>query len=552
MIEISTRHTHLDAHTHTMASSTISSQTTTTDLDSLETFLKPLQIDRQLVHRLAQDLCSNFTDLAAQSDDQFLPTPISESLLLQRAAVDSKDPGPHLAIDIGGTNLRVAFVELSHVRKDGHNETTLPLRRHLEHSWPIDSQLKNENHAVLFAWIGACIAEVVSKACAQFGITATTELPLGITFSFPMVQESLEKATLLQMGKGFGITSDLDLGCHLVDGYEKSRGDMPRIRVAAITNDAVATLVSFMHQFPTTADTNGTTAIDVDRRPAMGLICGTGSNATVFMDLESLKESKRPRRVQTLPGQNGGPASLRIAVNTEWSINGTAAPLRAHNLITSWDDHLSGAVERPGFQPLEYMTAGRYLGELGRLILVDYMTKVLGLDSTTLPAKLLRSFEPQNTTFLSHFRPEGNDWSMLVARLTNEFPSGPAFCWTEGLAQALYRIARLIEYRAAGIIAASTLALLKCSGALPSAEALASMYDRPTELQLGVGYTGGCITNFQDYLQHCQQLLDDLAVREYPEAASGGSRLRVVLQPCHDGGIDGAAVLVPAAVATGI
>ncbi|TLD27117.1 hypothetical protein PspLS_04651 [Pyricularia sp. CBS 133598] len=551
MIQISTRRTHLNAHTHKMASSTLPPQTAT-ELDSLETFLKPLHIDTQLVHRLAQDLCSNFADLAAQSDDQFLPTPISESLLLQRAAVDSKDPGPHLAIDIGGTNLRVAFVELSHVRKDGQNETTLPLRRHLEHSWPIDSQLKNENHAVLFAWIGACIAEVVSKACAQLGIAATAELPLGITFSFPMVQESLEKATLLQMGKGFGITSDLDLGWHLVDGYEKSRGDLPRIRVAAITNDAVATLVSFMHQFPTTADTNGTTTIDVDRRPAMGLICGTGSNATVFMDLDSLKESKRPRRVQTLPGKNGAPASLRIAVNTEWSINGSAVPLRAHNLITSWDDHLSGAVERPGFQPLEYMTAGRYLGELGRLILVDYMTKVLGLDATTLPEKLLRSFEPRNTTFLSHFKPDGNDWSILVNRLTDEFPPGPAFSWNEGLAQALYRIARLIEYRAAGIIAASTIALLKCSGALPTAGALASMYERPTELQLGVGYTGGCITNFQDYLQHCQQLLDDLAAREYPQAASGGSRLRVVLQPCHDGGIDGAAVLVPAAVATGI
>ncbi|TLS28160.1 hypothetical protein PpBr36_00936 [Pyricularia pennisetigena] len=552
MIEISSRRTHLDAHTHTMASSTLPPQTTT-ELDSLETFLEPLHIDTQLVHRLAQDLCSTFADLAAQSDDQFLPTPISESLLLQRAAVDGKDPGPHLAIDIGGTNLRVAFVELSHVHKDGQNETTIPLRRHFEHSWPIDSHLKNENHAVLFAWIGACIAEVVSKACAQFGIAAAAELPLGITFSFPMVQESLEKATLLQMGKGFGITSDLDLGWHLVDGYEKSRGDLPRIRVAAITNDAVATLVSFMHQFPTTAATNGTTAMDVDRRPAMGLICGTGSNATVFMDLDSLKESKRPKRVQTLPEQNGGPSSLRIAVNTEWSINGSAGPLRAHNLITSWDDHLSGAVERPGFQPLEYMTAGRYLGELGRLILVDYMTNVLGLNSTTLPEKLLRSFEPQNTTFLSHFRPGGNnDWSTLVTRLTDEFPPGPAFSWTEGLAQALYRIARCIEYRAAGIIAASTIALLKCSGALPSAEKLASMYERPTELQLGVGYTGGCITNFQDYLQHCQQLLDDLTAREYPGAIPGGSRLRVLLQPCHDGGIDGAAVLVPAAVATGI
>lgn len=525
------------------------------ELDDLERFLEPLQIDSHLVHRLALDLCNNFVDLAARSDDQFLPTPISESILSRPGADDSKNPGPHLAIDIGGTNLRVAFVELSHVlSKDGQHGQRVPLRRHLEHSWPIGSHLKNEKHEHLFAWIGSCIAEVVKKACAELDITPTVELPLGIAFSFPMLQESLEKATLLQMGKGFGITSDLDLGWHLLDGYEKSRGDLPRIRIAAITNDAVATLVSFMNQFSTTADANGATAVRIDRRPAMGLICGTGSNATVFMDLDSLKESKRPKKVQMLPGQNGGTASLRIAVNTEWSINGSAVPLRAHNLVTSWDDRLSSAVERPGFQPLEYMTAGRYLGELGRLILVDYMTKVLNLDAEVLPQKLLRSFEPRNTTFLSHFKPgDDNNWAVLVGRLTDEFPPGAAgFAWTEGLAQALHRIARLIEYRAAGIIAAATIGLLKCSGALPSAEALGSMYDQPTELQLGVGYTGGCITNFQDYLLHCQQLLDGAMAHEYPDGAIGGRRPRILLQPCHDGGIDGAAVLVPAAVATGI
>ncbi|KAL8372128.1 hypothetical protein RB595_001768 [Gaeumannomyces hyphopodioides] len=535
----------------------------------LADFLQPLRIDAVLVHKLAQDLSEAFVELAAKSDDQFLPTPISQSILSH--PVDDTTSGPHLAIDIGGTNLRVAFVELArHAPQDGEAENR-PLRRHLEHSWPIGEHLKNENAKGLFAWIGARIAEVVAKACDQQlpGIAAATELPLGVTFSFPMDQETLDTASLRQMGKGFAITSRLDLGQHLLDGYESSRGKLPRIRIAAITNDAVATLLSFMHQFSASSASQAATAAAIQRRPVMGLICGTGCNATVFMGLGGLKQSKRPKKVQTLPGDgdgsSGGGGQLSIAVNTEWSINGSAGPLRNNGLVSRWDDMVSAAAEKPGFQPLEYMTAGLYLGEIGRLALVDYMTNVLGKDPKTFPEKLLRHFEPRNTTFLSHFSPgQDGNWSGLVDRLNDEFPAGGAqrplegienrpaaeFRWTEDMAQALYHIARAIEFRAAGIIAASTVGLLKCSRALPSAAELAAT--SATELQLGVGYTGGCITNFQDYLQHCQELLDELVEREYGSGGGGSPRVRIVLEPCHDGGIDGAGILVPAAVASGI
>ncbi|EJT74711.1 hypothetical protein GGTG_08549 [Gaeumannomyces tritici R3-111a-1] len=539
---------------------------------ALAEFLQPLRIDAALIHKLAQDLSETFVHLAANSDDQFLPTPISQSILSH--PIDDITSGPHLAIDIGGTNLRVAFVELAHDAPQDSEAENQPLRRHLEHSWPIGEHLKNENAKGLFAWIGARIAQVVAKACAQQlrGIAAATELPLGVTFSFPMDQETLNTASLRQMGKGFAITSRLDLGQHLLDGYESSRGKLPRIRIAAITNDAVATLLSFMHQFSASSTSRtATAAAAIQRRPVMGLICGTGCNATVFMGLGGLKQSKRPKKVQTLPGDGGGGGEqLSIAVNTEWSINGSAGPLRNNGLVSRWDDMVSAAAEKPGFQPLEYMTAGLYLGEIGRLALVDYLTNVLRKDPKAFPEKLLRRFEPRNTTFLSHFSPgQDGNWSGLVDRLNDEFPTGGAqrplegienrptataaaagFRWTEDMAQALYHIARAIEFRAAGIIAASTVGLLRCSGALPSAAELAAA--GAAELHLGVGYTGGCITNFQDYLQHCQELLDELVAREYGDDDGCSTRVRIVLEPCHDGGIDGAGILVPAAVASGI
>ncbi len=161
---------------------------------------------------------------------------------------------------------------------------------------------------------------------------------------------------------------------------------------------------------------------------------------------------------------------MRIAVNTEWTINGTAPPMRKLGLISRWDDQLSQSVELPGFQPLEYMTAGRYLGELGRIMLADYMTSVAKLgEKDTFPSKVLNKFDPHNTTFLSHYRPGGEH--SLLSMLNRQFPvetaDDPAFRWTEDIAEALYHIARAIEVRAAGIIAAATVGLLRCAGELP-------------------------------------------------------------------------------------
>ncbi|OAA54848.1 hexokinase family protein [Niveomyces insectorum RCEF 264] len=588
----------------------------------LAAFLRPLAVDGDRVDALSREFALTFTHLAAESTNQFLSTPISESILLPFTK-KKRNQGRYLAIDIGGTNLRVGFIELlgdeseslpapltsqpngwsqngtSSTAKQQANANAGPwstpsgtiqqnaapcLRRLHERSWSIQDQLKSENAGSLFAWIGGCIASVVREGCNSFNLPRDVPLPMGVTFSFPMEQDSLSEAKLMSMGKGFTITSKLDLGSHLVKGYEKSRADrlddvLPPITVAAIANDAVSTLVSFVYEVPARAN----------QKAAMGIICGTGSNATLLMKRSKLHPSKRPKTVRTgalWKGTENGRSDnnnnnddddeVRIAVNTEWSINGTAPAMRAVGLISPWDDQLSQTVESPGFQPLEYMTAGRYLGELGRIMLVDYVTRVLGQDETVLPRKFLRRFEPHNTTFLSHYRP-GMPQSLL-AMLEAEFPTtdggqvnnppngqlnghangrthsnggggaaahaSPGFHWTDEIAEALYYIAKAIETRAAGIIAAAIVGLLDCADELPPSHGAVCSSQGP--LELVVGYTGGCITNFQDYLVDCQKFLDDLVKRRY----GGAPPIRIVLRPCHDGGIKGAGILVPASLAS--
>ncbi|TQV98830.1 hypothetical protein V2A60_007474 [Cordyceps javanica] len=536
----------------------------TTQDQLLRDFLEPINIDMETCHALTTSFFDCFKALAANPTDQFLPTPISDAIL--RPIADT-GCGTNLAIDIGGTNLRVGFIELLGKHQGGvktngtsgtsgingtngtngtngiygtngtngaaHINGTLHapparIQRLFEKSWPIDHQLKDNNAEALFRWIGKHIAEVVSDASEELALSKSEPLPLGVTFSFPSLQHSLAEATVTSMGKGFTIAPDTDLGASLEKGYAESKPDhLPEIKVTAISNDSVSTLVSFIYNFGGTEH----------QRASMGLILGTGSNATVPLRLSLLHQSKWPRNINVLDGESF--SNVKIAVNTEWSINGTAPPMRKLGLITPWDDQLSAQTEIPGFQPLEYMSSGRYLGELGRIMLVDYMVNTLSIPRDTLPSTLLER-HGLSTTFLSHFKPL--EHGKLLASLRTEFPESTAqsgFLWTEHLAEALYKIAKAIEVRAAGIIAAGTLALLTLSEELPATPTEAAA----TTKELGVGYTGGCIMHFQDYLEDCQCFIDGLMEKRFGQTGA----CRVVLSPCHDGGITGAGILVSAA-----
>ncbi|KAI3323437.1 MFS general substrate transporter [Xylariaceae sp. AK1471] len=490
----------------------------------LEHFLRPIYIDVTKAHLLARELHQTFQQLAAESLTQFLPTPISD----------------------GGTNLRVGFIELlgsesaptyNRVITDGkHSDhpTSPNLRRVLEKSWPIQEYLKKENAESFFAWIGSCIAQVVKEGVEAYTLERSSELPMGVTFSFPIVQNTLSDATIMAMGKGFAITSKLDLGTLLVNGYEKSKSsDLPSIKVTAILNDAVATLVSFIYQFQE----------DHNRKAAMGFICGTGTNATIPLRRSILNPEKLPGKI-TVKAEDQVD-DIKVTVNTEWSINGSAQPLRKLNLISKWDVQLDAEGEAPGFQPFEYMTSGRYLGELGRLMFVDYMKSHFDLSEDHLPTQLLHRFG-LTTTFLSHFQPPHPP--TLVRKLEVEFPPNTSRLpvkWTEDNAITLYHIAKSIEIRASALVAAAIVGLLACADDIPLSKPLQDKTNRQLtngkaeKMNLVVGYTGGCIVHFQNYLSDCQSFLDSIIDAEFGDHAP----VRVTLSPCHNGGITGAGVL---------
>ncbi|OAX77096.1 hypothetical protein ACJ72_08609, partial [Emergomyces africanus] len=424
--------------------------------DTIDKFLRPLVVSDSTLHRLACRFRHVYRDLALTSDQQFLPTPVTR-------LPTGQETGRYLAIDVGGTNLRVAFIELLGESKDENGTSTgsptsrdtmrraqrQRVNRTLERLWPIGEHLKKDQADDLFLWIGDCMAEVVAESLAPNlanGTPIPEELEMGITFSFPMMQESLSEARLMPMGKGFAIPSNLDLGGILLAGYDRhtrrplengqqsakrqKRFALPKLKIAAITNDTVATLASLAYLVKSLPNS----------RVAMGIIVGTGCNATIPMSLKDLHESKAKHV------SSRHPDAVETIINTEWTINGAAPPLHELNITTTWDTMLDQACARPGFQPFEYMTGGRYIGELVRIIFYDYLTSVVGLSKRELPANLIQEYA-LTTAYLSSSVAQIQSDPELVQHLTNTLPPPESsdWGWDTNSARSFRKVAQAVQ-----------------------------------------------------------------------------------------------------------
>lgn len=335
------------------------------------------------------------------------------------------------------------------------------------------------------------------------------------------------------MGKGFAIASKMNLAEMLLAGYSphcaipsndsltaSHLGEpLPRIKIAAITNDTVATFLSLAYAVKAAPNS----------RVAMGLIVGTGTNATIPMKPTHL----HPEKQSQLRGESH---SGSVVINTEWTIRGTDAPLEALHIKTKWDRTLDENSDAPGFQPFEYMTSGRYLGEIVRLVFLDtfYDTEITGVPRT------LQQKNALPTWFLSEVVAR-SDKELLPTRLQEKYPSDEADFWTSARTSSLCDIARAVQQRSSALIAAACVGLLECVGDIALSTEAAQQLDKPNKAdadELVIAYTGGTISQYPCWLSDCQQWLYDLIT------ASGTNQgKRLVLKEALDGGIIGAGVL---------
>lgn len=359
--------------------------------------------------------------------------------------------GVVLAVDVGGSTLRAALLEL-------HSGNTKVLQ---QNSWEIPDNVKQSDGRSFFNWIGERISVVLklskwnTKKLSKNG--NKTHLDMGLSWSFPFVQDqSVDRAKVLAMGKGYDVQRDL-VGCDLKDLFESCLAKW-NVKVKAIVNDTVAALLA--HAYSNTST-------------KASVILGTGVNAAIVDHTGTL-------------------------INTEISLLGGHGALPQ----TIWDQFIDRViVERSGFQPLETMIGGRYLGEIVRVMITELVdSEVLAVTSSLAGDKLRTPFslstkhlaKIESLTFDSSNNREKSDSAIrdiLFEALGVTF---------EGSIELICEAVLTVSARAATYLAASLAAL-----------ALNMELDHSTITT--ISYSGTVIEKYPGFASKCQSVLNELA-----------------------------------------
>ncbi|KAJ8958132.1 hypothetical protein NQ318_006068 [Aromia moschata] len=192
---------------------------------------------------------------------------------------DGTERGKFLALDLGGSNFRVLFVELGDKPDMKHKLFQIP-----------QSIMVGEGDK-LFDFIAECLASYAGELGMK-----DQNLPLGFTFSFPLAQKGLQVGILEMWTKGFDCPDSVgkDVVQLLKDAIAR-RGDVT-INVVAVLNDTTGTLVAGAYKNPATK---------------IGLILGTGTNACYVEKQSAAELFDEPDR-----------GSGKVLINTEWGAFG--------------------------------------------------------------------------------------------------------------------------------------------------------------------------------------------------------------------------------------
>lgn len=131
------------------------------------------------------------------------------------------EQGKYLALDLGGTNLRVCEFELK-----GNGEHSVHQQKYV-----VAEELKTGEMRHLCDFIADCVDNFVS----EYGSSHATEpLQLGFTFSFAVNQTAINRGTLMHWTKGFNCSGAVnkDVVVMLQDSFRRKN---IHVNIAAVS-----------------------------------------------------------------------------------------------------------------------------------------------------------------------------------------------------------------------------------------------------------------------------------------------------------------------------
>ena len=278
------------------------------------------------------------------------------------------EQGEYLVVDLGGSNLRVGCVKLL-------GEGKFELNRI---KWQLKEEILGASGEQMFGFIADCILEYLRLQIVSEKLKNLWEKKeqgtLGFTFSYPVKQEKLAHGILLQWSKAIKNTDVIGTDIVVVLQSALAAKGLGNIKVVALLNDTVGTLMANAYRDP---------------RTKIAVILGTGTNCAYVEDAGKIKKL-------------GSAVDGQMIVNVEWGAFGDDKP----ELLpaTCAETIVDGKSENPGKQLFEKMVSGMYLGRIANEFLYcltgtrsSFDAKKLSTIAATAPCKIASEKEDLST-----------------------------------------------------------------------------------------------------------------------------------------------------------
>lgn len=282
-----------------------------------------LTVPSSRLQEISKQFSNALNNGLAKSSSSSIKLPMLPAFVTTR--INGQEEGSFLALDLGGTNLRICKVDLL-----GNGQLKIS-----QNSIKITNEIKTMQGGPFFA----TLADFVLKFLEQQGLSSADQFRMGFTFSFPLKQTRIDNGLLLVWNKGFSIPEVVGKDvAELLQNEFKSR--KMNIRVSAVVNDTVGALLAGAYKDP---------CVNI------GVIFGTGTNAAYY---------ERAERIEGISNMN---TAKEMVINTEWGSFSEKAILP----MTRFDEKVDQMSENPCRQIFEKMIGGMYVGEIARLIVLE-------------------------------------------------------------------------------------------------------------------------------------------------------------------------------------
>ncbi len=233
-----------------------------------------------------------------------------------------------IAIDIGGSNIRIGKFRLENKKVIAEKIVKFPLRNE-----SVDYTTSKFSLKDIFA--------ITLEKILPF-IDREKEYPIAVTISFGISSNGKCSAKIVELSKGFRLSDTI--GKDVNEVLQEVISDLHlKMCPVAIVNDCVSTLVTSRF-YDTTSD--------------ISMVVGTGHNASF--------------------------------INTEGEIiNIESANFSQSDLLTKYDREYLKTIPNEANKLLEVMIGGRYIGKIGEIILNDFVDKKLLDDYIKIDSKVL-------------------------------------------------------------------------------------------------------------------------------------------------------------------